>query len=413
MNFRFAVAALVALVMSSGAALAQGAGQLPSILGTDQVQINRPGSAYNNFATAAQMSQFINGGDSTPRNLLLGGDYTVNPFQRGTSNGSSHISNTLTYGPDGWWFLGGASSSIDWSQQTGASDITTGFGASLRFQRTAANTDTAAICRGQVLRNETSLRMQGQTAVYSVYALAGANFSAASSNVTVTVAYGTGANQSAASFASGSWTGYTSITLTPLQGSVAPAAGITQSVSTAWTRYAFSGALPATATQVGVKVCWTPVGTAGSNDWVEFAGDQLEVAPGAVASPFDFHLAATELNVSQRSLFVINEPAAGIGIGMGLSDSTTTCLVTIAFPDTMVAAPTVTFGGTALSGSTWQVRKTGANVALSTPFLAANTGHSLTNMNLTATTGASQVAGQACVLQGAGGGGKIIASAEL
>jgi hypothetical protein len=87
--------------------------------------------------------------------------------------------------------------------------------------------------------------------------------------------------------------------------------------------------------------------------------------------------------------------------------------VTIAFPDTMRAAPTISFGGSSLSNTTWLVRKTGANVVLATPFLAANTGHSLANFNLTATTGASQVAGQACVLQGAGGGGKIIASAEL
>jgi hypothetical protein len=408
----FAFAALAGAALYASAVFGQGSpgSQLSSLAGGDIIAVTRAGAPFNNFVTANQVQTFINGGDATPRNVLLGGDFLTNPFQRGTSQ-AANISNTLTYGPDNFWFLGGASSAIQWSQQTGGTDVLQGFGASLRFQRASANADTAAICKGSVLESGTSVRFQGQTGVYSFWAQSGANWSATAINVTV--ASGTGSNQSSANFAAGTWTGFSSLVLTPSVGTAAPAAGIAQSITSSFVRYSFSFPVAATATQLGVKICWTPVGTAGANDWIETIGEQLEVSPGLAASPFDYHVAATELNVSQRRLVVINEPAASIGIGTGLSDSTTTCLVTVALPDTMASAPTVTFAGTALSGTTWQVRKTGANTALSTPFLAANTGHSLTNFNLTATTGATQVAGQACILQGAGGGGKIVASSEL
>src|SRR3974390_2095234 len=52
------------------------------------------------------------------RNLLDGGDFTVNPWQRnigGLASGgviSSAISNTATYFPDRWFAIGGSSSSI-------------------------------------------------------------------------------------------------------------------------------------------------------------------------------------------------------------------------------------------------------------------------------------------------------------
>lgn len=375
--------------------------------GTEQIPLNYPCTVSCGITTQT-LANFVNAlpGDTTPRNVLIGGDYGTNPFQRGTSNGAAHISNTTTYGPDGVAFLGGASSSIDWSQQTGAADVPTGFSGSLRFQRTAANADTAAICKIQPLDSIKSVRFQGKTFALSFWALAGANFSAAGSNVQVTVAYGTGTNQSAANFAAGSWTNQTNA----FQGN--------QAITTTWTRYTITGTIPVQVSatnvnQVGIKYCYTPVGTAGANDWIEFAGEQLEVTATGGASAFDYHDPATELNMAQRRLIVINEPASGIGIGMGVSDSTTTCLVTIALPDTMAAAPTVTFAGNTLANTTWQVRKTGANIALSTPFLAANTGHSLANINLTATTGATQTAGQACALQGAGGGNKIVISAEL
>lgn len=379
---------------------------LQTLTGNEQVPFDTCVVACG--ATTKTIAAYVNSvaGDSSPRNLLIGGDYGTNPFQRGSSNGAAHISNTTTYGPDGVAFLGGASSSIDWSQQTAAADTPVGAGASLRFQRTAANADTAAVCKIQVLESIKSVRFQGQSFVLSVQMLAGANFSAASKNVQITVAYGTGTNQTAASFAAGTWTNQTS------------AYQANTAISTTWTRYAVTGAIPTqvaatNVNQIGIKYCFTPVGTAGANDWVEFALEQLEVSGTAVASAFDYHDPATELNVAQRRLIVINEPASGVNVGTGYIATTSTCNINIALPDTMAAAPTVTFGGTALSASTWKVANLATTTAVSTPFLAVNGAHVTTNINLTATTGATLVAGQGCALQGNAGGSKIIISAEL
>jgi hypothetical protein len=79
------------------------------------------------------------------RNLLDGGDFTVNPFQRGVSQ-AANISNTLTYGPDRWAFLGGASSAIQWSQQSDQS--VRGFNNSLRWQRASGNANNAPLNAG-------------------------------------------------------------------------------------------------------------------------------------------------------------------------------------------------------------------------------------------------------------------------
>ena len=43
------------------------------------------------------------------RNLLIGGDFSTNPFQRGTSTASS-ISSTVTYQADRWFGVGGSTS---------------------------------------------------------------------------------------------------------------------------------------------------------------------------------------------------------------------------------------------------------------------------------------------------------------
>lgn len=362
--------------------------------------------------TTQQLANYVGStsGTSAFRNSLVNGGQDV--WQRGTSFAA--IANTLTYTADRWWALGGASSSIAISRQTGASDITARFGASLRFQRTAANADVAQVCVGQVLDTENSFKFQGQIAEFTFYALAGANFSPASSNVQVTIGSGTGTNGSAANFSAGAWTGY------------ANAIQQNQAVSTTWTRYVAQASIPVGAVQVGVKICFTPVGTAGANDWVELTGLQLAVNPGGTSGVigsaasymplnYEFRPISVETILAQRYTWTIAEPAASLAIGLnGRSASTTTCVVTMPVPVIMRSAPTVTFAGTALGATTWTTTFVVTNAALSTPFLAATAGgHTTGSINLTATTGAVQTAGQACSLTGAGGGSLIVASSEL
>lgn len=403
--------ALIAAAVFASSAFAQGAGgvALPTnaVNGNEVHNVQSGTSPVINTMTTKQIVGYGNTlpGDNGFRNTLVGGDFATNPWQRGTSFAA--IANTLTYTADRFWALGGASSSITVSKQTGASDIPAGFGASLRLQRANANTDTTAICVGQVLESKNSLQFQGQNGVLSFWALSGANFSAASGNVNVTVGTGTGTDQSAANFAAGTWTGFSSLTLTPNQGTQAAGAGIAQPVTSTWTRYSFSFPVTATATQIGVKICFTPVGTAGANDWVELEGVQLEVSPLGTPSAFDQVPAAIVLLQAQRYALVINEPANGINVAMGQATTATNANIVIPFPDTMRVAPTIT---TTLG--TWKVT-VAAGTQQACTALAAGTGHSAIVANLSCTVAANLVAGNATSLQGAGGAGVITAASEL
>lgn len=398
-------------------AFAQGLQLLTTLNGNEQVILNYPctvscGTTTGTIVGYARQSSGAQG----VVNSLIGTDYGLNPFQRGTSSAAStHIAATLAYGPDQTWFIGGASSSIDWSQQTAVADRPSRYVGSMRMQRTAANTDVAPVCWGHVLTTKESVRFQGHTAFLELWALKGANYSGGA--VTITLAYATGGpDQTAANFAAGSWTNQTTATAATVATGVT--AGSTFTPTATWTRYFAAYTIPALittneVTQIGVKFCWTPSGTAGANDWIEITGTQIEVNDTGSPGAYD-HQPASLINVrAQKFLQVFAEPASGIGVGMGSSASTTTCSVTIPLSGIMRVAPTLSFSGTALSTATWTVTHVVTATALASTFLVVNTGNTQQAINLTATVASGLTAGQACILTGAGGGSRIVASAEL
>ena len=125
-----------------------------------------------------------------PRNAIDGGDFTTNPWQRGTS--FTGITNSVVYTADRWFAVGASTSSISVSQQ--AQTDVPGFGDSLRWGR--ANTDTAVINLGQVLETLDCIRFQGQEVCLSFWAKAGAQFSGGT--LTVQVVYSTTAGNDSA-----------------------------------------------------------------------------------------------------------------------------------------------------------------------------------------------------------------------
>jgi len=342
-------------------------------------------------------------GASGLRNLLIGGDFGTNPWQRGTS--FTGITSTPTYTADRFAAVGAAGSSISVSRQTGAADITTGFNASLRLQRAASNADVSPICIQQVIETNDSVRAQGQVMALSFSAFQGANFSAAGATLNWTVATGTGTNQSAALFAAGTWTGYAAKTGT-----------ITLATNpTAWTRYsATTVALPATATQVGMSICYTPVGTAGAADWVEFAGVQLEVSPTGTASAFERTPQSKVLYDAQRYFQNYAEPPNLSALARGYEQNgQQQCTVTLPFLNTMRVAPTVT-----VSSGTFQVLTAtspgfGPIQAGTTNFIAsAQQVPSTTAVTLVA-TGPGTTIGLGCGIAGGGGTGSVQLNSEL
>jgi len=216
------------------------------------------------------------------------------------------------------------------------------------------------------------------------------------------LASGTGANGSAANFVAGSWTGYSSLTLTPQQGSVAPAANIAQPVTGTWTRYSFTAVVPAGSTQLGVLFNASPVGAAGANDWVQIMGVQLEI--GGQATVFEHRDVEMELALAQRYFFAIPEPASGVVVGAGMVAGTNAEIIFIPLPVQMRAAPTVT-----VSPGSFKFNIGGTATAVAG--FAAGTTHTPNYISVVGTTTATS--GQGTLLQGGGGAGFIQASADF
>lgn len=364
--------------------------------------------------STTQLAGFIGGQLSTWRNVLIGGDFGTNLWQRGTTSAS--ITTALLYGPDRWWGLSGTNTAFTISKQTGASDITVPFQASARMQRTAAQTGVVATCMGQAVTTLNSIPLQGKKVELSFRAKSGANFSAANSIITATIAYGTGTDQSAANFSTGAWSGYTA----------AVAQNIT--VSSTWTRYSAVASIPATATQVGVKICFTPVGTAGANDWVEFAGVQLAANPAAVAQlnsttassvlNFEHRPAEIERILQQAYYYEIDESSAVTQFAVCANSTTSLALCYLQFPEQMRTTPVFTGDGGFATG--FAATTTSAQNALSacTSLAVASTVASTVANPLgvqlaCGSSAAFAAAGTPSFLFGNGGTGKIKASAEL
>ena len=216
---------------------------------------------------------------STFKNLIINGGFNI--WQRGTSFAAT---GSVIYGADRWSFFRAAlGTGATVSRQ---SALLTGFQYSARVQRDSGNTSTEQILATQVFESVNSIPLAGKNVVYSFWAKAGANFSGASSAITVSLQIGTGTDQSTNTLRFGGWTGQTSLLAT------------TQVITTTWTKYQFTATVPSTATQISVSLGYNPVGTASTNDWFEITGVQLEV--GSTATDYEFKPIDVELAQCQR-----------------------------------------------------------------------------------------------------------------
>jgi hypothetical protein len=195
----------------------------------------------------------------------------------------------------------------------------------MRVARDSGNTSTANIQLIQSLETINSIPYAGKTVTLSFYARAGANFSAASSNLNILLQTGTGTDQSTA-------TGFTGA-LNPINA--------TQAITTTWTRYTMTAVtLSSTATQIGMQFYYTPVGTAGVNDYFEITGIQLEV--GSVATPFKTYAGTIqgELAACQRYYYrATTDVVYGTFPILGFANATTTIITHLKLPVTMRVKP--------------------------------------------------------------------------
>ena len=340
-------------------------------------------------AELAKMGEVLtNGQIGGRRNALINGQMQC--WQRGTA--FSGIANGLTYTADRWVaFVAAGAAQAQVNQDT---SVPEGFRYSLEFGRASGETDNAFQYVCQLLETQDSLQFANKKVTFSFYAKAGANFSAASSNINVKVSSGTGTDESSATFSGGPATGFAGN---------AVIVNATQAITTTWTRYTFTGTVSASATQIAVAIGYDPVGTAGADDNFYITGCQLE--EGSQATPFENISFGEELQLCKRYCTVI-APINDEAFTFGHARTTTVAVGTVRLHPVMRANPTITFSGV----TEFQIQF--ANGATQTTNMA---GIELSTEGITmvATIGSGLTVGQGVEIREHTTGAKITVDAEL
>jgi len=263
------------------------------------------------------------------KNFVINGGFDI--WQRGTSvSVAASVSNTYT--ADRWSMGTGTSQTCTVSRQaTGDTTNLPFIQYCARVQRNSGQTGTATIPFTQAMETINSIPFMGKTITFSFYARAGANYSAASNALGVQLYTGTGTDQNLWSYTGTIAVLNTSATLT-----------------TTWQRFTYTGTLSSSGNEIGFQFNHTPTGTAGTNDYYEITGVQLEL--GSVATPFSRNSATIqgELAACQRYYWRtgLGNIYSSYGTGTSISGNTTTIIVNC--PVSMRIAPTVLDGtGTA------------------------------------------------------------------
>jgi len=276
-------------------------------------------------------------------NMLINGQMSL--ALRGANNSASFAmtGSATQYTFDRWQASCGAATNITVSSVAGP---TSGSNYA-KIQRNASNAGTATIFFCQSLTRDMCIGAAGNVVSLQFHALCGANFSAASSNLTVTVYSGTGTSD--ISGINGAFTGSSSVISS------------TATLTTSDQLFTFSSsALGSTVTQLAVQFSFAGVGTAGANDWFEVNNVQLEISPVCTnyqyTNAWETFIACARFY--QKSFVPGTAPVQNAGTSTGeyywssanagaLADPS----IIFPFPVTMRVAPTITLYSPGLSSA--------------------------------------------------------------
>lgn len=326
-------------------------------------------------------------GSSSNINALIGGDFSTNLWQRGTTF-TAATPTTAAYTADRWFSYSSGNTVTTTRQTTGtAISLSDGILASMRVSR-PSGTDVTAICVGQVLPQKDAARFLGKNAIFSFYGQAPTTFLSTNQSVDVTIAYVTASDSATPntitdSFAKSTTTGYTQVVTAANGGATTTtiASGSANiPLSTTLTRYFVSGTIPTTATSVGVKICFTPAaGTTGTaNDYFQFANAQLEAGAATSTSPaylgqtspspFAKRHLQTETSLQQSYTYALSENTGVFYASPVTCTASGAALIGIQYATQMRMTPTLT-----LTAGGFSVQTAAAVTAIGTTTLAAAT----------------------------------------
>ena len=326
----------------------------------------------NSGATAPEWATAAAGGTAyaAGKNPFLNSNFSV--WQRGTSFAGNTYS---TYSADRWVASRGTTAGSTFSRQASGY---TGIQYSMRVARDLANTSTAIIYLSQSFESVNSYRYAGQTVTLSFYAKAGANYSAASAALGVTLASGTGTDENI---------------LNSYTGAAYPVSS-SATLTTSWQRFTFTGTVSSSATELAFYTSFTPVGVAGAADNYEITGVQLEIASAASAYSPNCPTYATELSACQRYFEIYSSAGSDVfGIGYTQNATTNRMMLPVMSKRTL---PTIASTGTL------QVILGGGSSYTITSFANINNGGTPNMINFNAIIAAGGVAGGACGLYTSG-----------
>jgi hypothetical protein len=284
------------------------------------------------------------------KNGVLNSNFSI--WQRGTSIAQA---GGFSYSADRW-----VSSRNGFDVGTTMSRQATGDTTNLPFiqycarvQRNSGTTATTGVFFSQSFENINSTQFMGKAITFSFYARAGANYSSASNALTVKVDTGTGTDQSIIN----TWSGAAS----------AIGGNQTATLTTTWQRFTYTGTASATGTQIGFYFSYTPVGTAGANDYFEVTGVQLEAASAVSAYSPNTSTQQAELAACQRyyQKTIGSTGYAPMGIGWGV-DSTNADFIVFPVTSMRIAPTTATFTSLAMVDGGSPIAVTALNIYHST-----------------------------------------------
>jgi hypothetical protein len=252
---------------------------------------------------------------STGRNFALNTDFTI--FQRGTS--VTPTANGGAYTADRWYVTRGSNTSVTVSQQTAGNLSVTpnqAFRYFGRVLRTAASTTTSEVAFGQMFETSQVTLLAGQTVTLSGYIRKGANFSATSDALVMSIIEGTGTDQKQMD---GGYTGQNTVVTG------------TKTLTTSWQRFSVTGTIATTSTEITIKFSYTPTGTAGAADNFDIVGVQLELGSVATAWNLAMNTLQGELAAAMRYYERQTATAAYGAFGLGKNSSTTNSILFLSY----------------------------------------------------------------------------------
>jgi hypothetical protein len=255
------------------------------------------------------------------KNAIINGGMDI--WQRGTS--VSQNASTTAYTSDRWSCSTPANGATTISRQTTDDTVNLPFiQYCARVQRNSGQTGTAGIAFQQNFESTNSIPFAGKSVTFSFYARAGANYSPTNNALAVYLFSGTGTDQNISA-------GFTNQTAVINQ---------TATLTTNWQRFSYTATVGATAKQIATYFLTSNTGTAGTNDYYEITGVQLEL--GSTATPFSRACGniQQELAACQRYYFRYGGNAVYEMFGGGQTWNNTNAAIQVKSPVTMRIPPT-------------------------------------------------------------------------